>query len=224
MTLSRLDESNADIFPQKKHKKSGWDKRIYLLLTGLVLASAVKLVFDLAIQGPLPPSDYPDIGGNFTLNNIDGPVSLDDFSGKVVVIFFGYANCPDICPTALSNVAAAFRKLKEMGDSHHVQGLFITLDPERDSVTHMDSFVKFFHPNIVGLSGDRRQIDDTATRYRVGHHKETSSSTLGYSIAHTGYLYIIRPDGSVGELLSHNSTPKNIAKAVMRWLPWATDK
>lgn len=215
---------SKDIKINNKDKLS-WSKRINLILIGLVLASGIKVVAEIWHQEPMPPSDYPKLGGDFTLASQAGRVALHDLKGKVVVMFFGYTHCPDICAPTLSNIAAAFRTLQKGGELDKTQGLFIALDAERDTAEHAGTFTAHFHPNIIGLSGDPDEISAAAKKFLVDYRKEASDTTdSGYTLGHSAYIYILRPDGSVGELLSHTTPPKNIVESVHRWLPWANTK
>lgn len=219
MNISKANAGGVTVGSGERRSKLGWDKKLYLLLFGLVLATGTKLVVNGLFPGPLPASEYPGLGGDFTLVGANGPVSLHDFRGRVVVLFFGYSHCQDVCVTALANVAAALRHLKEMGEADSVQALFVTLDPQRDSVTRLSCFTAYFHPAILGLSGAVAQIEKAARRFGVGYKKSTAGPT-DYAMSHSGYLYVIRPDGSVGQVLRHNSSPKALVEAVLSWLPW----
>ena len=207
----------------------------------LAVIAGASLVFYLFSQGPLPPSEYAHIGGDFTLESKQGAVSLSDFNGKVTVIFFGYTNCPDVCSPILSNVSVAFKMLQESGELDKTQGLFITLDPEFDTVDVITGYMNQFHPKILGLSGSQAQIGDVIKLYKVGYLKEALTDAmieeagshheyaidmdklkkLGYVVSHTSQIFIIRPDGSIGKLLSRTSTPTDIAAAIRIWMPWA---
>lgn len=216
------DNLGQDIQLNNKQKLS-WMKRINLILMGLVLASGIKVITETWHQEPMPPSGYPELGGDFTLASQTGPVALHDLRGKVVVMFFGYTHCPDICAPTLSNIAAAFRILHQGGELDKTQGLFIALDAERDTAGKTGTFTAHFHPNIIGLSGSPNEISAAAKKFLVGYRKEASDTAdSGYTLGHSGYIYILRPDGSVGELLSHTSPPKNIVESVRRWTPWAS--
>ena len=195
------------------------DKRFALLSLFLVLSLGLT-AFGLWNVSRLPPSPYPDMGGDFELQSIDGPVSSKDMNGKVVAIFFGYTHCPDVCPAALINVSAAFDLLNE-DELASVQGLFITLDPERDTPEVMEQYASHFHPRIAGLSGSAEAIALAAKAFFVGYQKDGPDNGANYTITHSGYIFIVRPNGSVGEFLSHDANPETLAQAIRRWLPWA---
>jgi len=196
------------------------DKRFALL--SLVLAISLSVVaFGLWNLNRLPPSKYPDMGGEFMLQSVNGQVSSKDIEGKVTALFFGYTHCPDICPGTLSNVAEALDLLDEE-ELAATKALFITLDPERDTPEIMDAYASHFHRKITGLSGSPDSIAKLAKSFFVGYQKEASDSGLGYTISHSSYVFIIRPDGSVGDFLSHSVSADELARAIRRWLPWAS--
>lgn len=202
-------------------KRTTWATRINLLFLGLILATGIKLLIEVAVDAPIPPSSFPEVGGNFTLMSDQGPVSLSDFQGKVVLLSFGYTHCPDVCPTTLSNISAALRLLKESEDLPNVQSIFVSLDHERDSVEDIANYVDYFHSSMVGLTGDKNQISQIANQYKVGFQKDEADKRGNYSMSHLSYIFVIRPDNQIGELLSHTTPPKEIVEATRHWLPWS---
>lgn len=136
-------------------------------------------------------------GGNFTLRSVEGPVSLGDLRGKVVLLFFGYTSCPDICPLSLLRIGDCLSSLEEE-QAEQVSALFITLDPGRDTVERMRQYAGFFHPGIIGLTGDTEAIDDVTARYGIAWERKTSpESALGYSIAHPDTILLVGADGTL---------------------------
>ena len=136
-------------------------------------------------------------GGDFTLQSFDGPVSLEQLRGKVVLIFFGYTSCPDVCPTTLANLSNVFSNLKAE-ELERVIALFITLDPERDTPYLMKKYAGYFHANIIGVTGDKRVIDQITEDYGVVYErKEKASSSLGYIISHTVDILVINQKGQL---------------------------
>lgn len=136
------------------------------------------------------------IGGDFTL--VDGAgktVTEQDFRGKYMLVYFGFTHCPDICPTSLLLIQNALNKLN--GKGKKVVPVFITLDPERDTPEAVGQYVAHFGPTMVGLSGTRAQIDAVAAAYKVYHRKaEVEDSAMGYVIDHSGFMYLMGPDGA----------------------------
>ena len=135
-------------------------------------------------------------GGDFTLQSVEGPVSLGDHRGKVVLLFFGYTSCPDICPLSLLRIGNCLSSLEEE-QAEQVRALFITLDPGRDTAERMRQYAGFFHPGIVGLTGDAEAIDDVTARYGITWERKTAlGSALGYSIAHPDTVLLVGVDGT----------------------------
>jgi protein SCO1/2 len=208
--------------------KGRWMLRFYLLLGGLVIAYGLRIAAHALFPGDLPPTAYPGIGGDFTLQGAQGPVSSAKLRGDIVVVFFGYLHCPDACPATLANIAAAFRLLHNMGQLDHVQAIFVTLDPERDTPGLAASYARQFHPRITGVGGDAAQVAAAAAAFKVDYSKHAEAGAGGgangrseYSIDHSTYIYVVRPDGRVGAVMSHSSTPKDIVEAIQPFLPWA---
>jgi len=140
-------------------------------------------------------------GGEFTLTSLAGPVNLSDHQGKVILLFFGYTSCPDICPLSLARIGACLSSLEDE-QAEQVSALFITLDPERDTAERMGQYAGFFHPGIVGLTGDADAIDDVTARYGITWERKSSpDSALGYSISHPDTILLVDAEGTlVGEV------------------------
>ncbi len=147
-------------------------------------------------------------GGDFILNAPDGPLSLSDLRGKVVLIFFGYTSCPDVCPISLARIDACFSAMDEE-ELDRVQALFITLDPERDTPDRLEKYTSFFHPNIIGLRDDVEAIDAVTDQYGVKYSTDMMpGSALGYSISHPTDILLLDAEGQIVEAVSHDTKPK----------------
>lgn len=119
--------------------------------------------------------------------------TLADFRGKVVVVFFGYTSCPDICPTTLSRLAAV---MQSMGpDAARVQVLFVSLDPERDSLERLAQFVPWFHPGFLALRGDTEETRRVLTEFRVFSARKDVAGGMGYVLDHSSGAYVYDPAG-----------------------------
>lgn len=152
------------------------------------------------------------IGGPFTLTDQDGrSVTEKDFAGKLMLVYFGFTSCPDICPTALQTVAIA---LDELGaDVEKVTPILISIDPERDTPPVMKEYVASFHERMVGLTGTPEQVAAAARAYRVYYQKvQLQGSSLEYSVDHSGFLYLMDRNGKYLAHFRHNSTPEEIVK------------
>ena len=162
------------------------------------LVPALALV---ALLAAMPEADADSrtapAGGEFTLRSVEGPVRLDDLRGKVVLLFFGYTSCPDICPLSLARIGACLSSLEEE-QAQRVSALFITLDPGRDTVERMRQYAGFFHSGIIGLSGDVEEIDDVTARYGITwERKAAPESALGYSISHPDTILLVDTEGAL---------------------------
>lgn len=161
----------------------------------------------------LPKSGLP-AGGEFTLDATDRIVSLHDFRGKVVVLYFGYTYCPDICPTALSTLADALAQL-EPGQQAAIQPLFISVDPERDTPQHLATYVRFFHPGLIGLTGTPSAIAELAGRYQVIYTRQPASGNPAqYTVDHSSELILLDRKGRPIERIAHGSPSQRIAQAL----------
>jgi len=129
------------------------------------------------------------------------PRTLSDFRGKVVVVFFGYVRCPDVCPTTLAELKSIVAELGDQGN--RVQVLFITVDPERDTRELLAQYVPAFHPDFLGLYGDKEQIANTAKEFKVYYQKVPGSRPDNYSMDHTAGSYVFDPGGRIRLLVGH---------------------
>jgi len=133
---------------------------------------------------------------SFTLTDHNGKLrTLNDFKGKLVLVFFGYTQCPDVCPTTMTEVASALQQLGPR--ANEVQVLFITIDPERDTQELLRQYVPAFSPTFLGLRGDAAQTAAVAKEFRVFYQKVEGSKPGVYSMNHTSGLFVFDKDGKV---------------------------
>ena len=189
-----------------------------LLLIPVIVGLIVGIWLNKA-SAPNPQArKYAALGGDFTLQSAKGPVSLKDFRGKVAVIYFGYTACPDICPTSLGMMANAFRSLSE-DELEQTQGIFITVDPERDKPEVVGKYAVFFHPKILGLTGTPREIAEVAKKYAVYYKKaRLEGSAMGYGMDHSSAIYVVGKDGHIADIIAHGAKPSDIAAAIRKAL------
>ena len=164
----------------------------------------------------LDPVSVPQ-GGDFILDSDEGPLSLADLRGQVVLVYFGYRLCPDICPTNLAGMARAFEMLKPE-EAARVQGIFISLDPERDSLADLAAYTAYFHPRIRGATGTPQAVAALAEQYAVAWRKVPTESALGYMLDHSAQTFLIAPDGRIGALLDHATPPASIVRKIREFL------
>jgi protein SCO1/2 len=137
------------------------------------------------------------------------PRRLAEFKGKAVVIFFGYTQCPDVCPTTLSAMAEVLKLLGD--DGRKVQVLFVTVDPERDTRELLAAYVPQFHPSFIGLNADLATTAATALEFKVFYQKQPGSSPTTYTVDHSANSYVYDPQGRLRLYVRHGETPEKIA-------------
>ncbi len=144
-------------------------------------------------------------------------VCLSDFRGKVVLMFFGYTHCPDVCPTALQMLAKTMKELpKDVREK--VQVIFISVDPERDTPEIAQKYAKYFYPTFMGLTGTPEEIKKVAKEYMAFYRKVETGSEGGYLVDHTAYIYLIDPKGTLKLIYpSTKQKPELIAEDVKRF-------
>jgi protein SCO1/2 len=154
------------------------------------------------IQSPEPSHD-------FTLNSANGAVSLSDFRGKVVLLYFGYTFCPDICPATLANVGQALNQIGSKADE--VQTIMISLDPQRDTPEKLADYTAHFHPSFIGVTGDQEQVDTVASLYGIFYQVNEGSEATGYLIDHTATLLVLDREGYLKLVFPFGVTADEIA-------------
>ena len=135
-----------------------------------------------------------DYAKELNLLDADGkPRTLADFKGKVTVIFFGYTQCPDVCPTTMAELATIKRAMG--ADGERVQGIFVTVDPERDTPEVLKAYLAAFDPSFVALRGSSEQTTEAAREFKVFFAKVAGKTPGSYTMDHTAGSYIIDPQG-----------------------------
>ena len=140
------------------------------------------------------PEYYKNFGGDFSLTGPEGKtVSLEDFRNKVVLIYFGYTFCPDVCPITLSNLKMLMLSLEEKAED--VQVIFISIDPERDTFQKLKDYVPYFHPTFIGLTGSEAELASVAKKYQTFYLKQKVESEAGYLMAHSDVVILVDQNG-----------------------------
>ncbi|HVS27437.1 MAG TPA: SCO family protein [Burkholderiales bacterium] len=143
-----------------------------------------------------------DFGRDFHLTDHNGKArSLADFKGKVVVLFFGYTHCPDVCPTTLAEFALTMKELGE--DAKKVQVLFVTVDPERDTPALIAQYVPSFNPGFLGLYGDAQATAAVAKEFKIVYQKNAGSRPGEYTMDHSAGTYVFDPSGKLRLFVSY---------------------
>jgi len=160
-----------------------------------------------------------DRGGDFSLIGITstgekGWISLSDFKGKVVAVYFGYTKCPDVCPTNLSFLSNAISQLSDL-EKKAFQSIFISVDPGRDTPEILQQYVKYFDEHMIGLSAAPDDIDPVVAQYGAYYEKVPfSNSSLMYGIDHTSETYIVAKNGQLFTILDHATDSKKILATI----------
>lgn len=188
-----------------------------VLLVGLLVGLAFFWQPDLDGRSPSSSSAVAGLeGGDFTLQSADGPVALADFRGKVVLLYFGYTYCPDVCPTSLAATAAGLKQLKPE-ELARVATLFVSVDPERDTPERLKEYARFFHPSIVGMTGTPAEVAAAAKRYGVFYARQkVETAGGGYVVDHTSETYVIAPDGRLAGKLPHAAPPEQVVAEIRK--------
>jgi len=164
---------------------------------------------------PLAVSAAP-VGGPIELpvSSRDGPLSLEEFRGQYVWIYFGYTACPDACPMTLALISQALSRLPSDWQGR-VRGLFVSVDPERDGAGHLRDYVDHFHPDIDAATGPHEQLREIAARYGVFYRHTDVESALGYVVDHSSSTYLVGPDSALITIHPHGTTPAELIQALL---------
>ena len=191
----------------------------------LISAISVMLLFAAGVAGwsvwhharPEIPGYLKRMGGDFTLMSADGPVSLHDYRGRVVLVYFGYTHCPDVCPMALGVIASAIHALKG-SEASHAAGIFVSVDPRRDHPDLLKKYTAFFDPHIVGVTGSNTVLNQVAQNWHVSFSVPKAAADENYTVEHSTFIYLVNAKGQIVELFDEKTSPKLIAQAMRRWL------
>lgn len=174
-----------------------------ILWVGILSLAVIAVAISLAILFAKPPrfngtsysEPYP-IAPQIELTKSNGETfRLSDQKGKIVLLFFGYTSCPDVCPTTLAELNLVMGDLGNKAES--VEVVFVSVDPERDTPEKIQEYVEHFNPGFVGLSGSADELQNIWTNYGVYREKAESDSALGYIVNHTARTYLIDADGNL---------------------------
>ncbi|MDX2471246.1 MAG: SCO family protein [SAR324 cluster bacterium] len=156
---------------------------------------------------------YDDVGGDFTLTDQHGKsFVMSEQNEKLTLLFFGYLNCPDICPMTLSEMMEVKSLLG--ANKNQVQFAMVTLDPERDTQEQLRLYMMNFDPEFLGLYGDRKTTDEIAKRYHVLHKKRILRSGLGYSVDHSGGAYLVDKKGRLRYIFPSKSPASRFVQGI----------
>lgn len=178
------------------------------LLIGVVAAGVFLFAKPASFRGTTYTEPYP-VAPNIDLTRADGSdFQLGEARGKVVMLFFGYTSCPDVCPTTLAEFK---QSLEELGDkSGQVQVLFVTVDPQRDTPQRVQEYVDHFNPKFIGLSGPETELAKVWNEYGVFREIMKGNSAAGYLVNHTARVTLIDQQGNLRVSFGFNTPVKDI--------------
>lgn len=157
------------------------------------------------------------LGADLAIPDTTGQLrTLDDYKGQVAVVFFGFTQCPDVCPTALAELSQAMNLLEDKADD--VQVILISVDPERDTPEILSAYVNAFHPDFVGLTGTTEQLHQAAQSFKAYYAKAPGPTPEQYTMDHTASFYIFDKKGEVRVLISGDATAQDIAGDIRQLL------
>jgi cytochrome oxidase Cu insertion factor (SCO1/SenC/PrrC family) len=157
-----------------------------------------------------PSAQVPPFSARFELQTLDGHLVTDaTYRGRWLLIYFGYTFCPDVCPTVLVDVGQALNALGPLAD--RIQPIFITVDPARDTASHMAQYLRAFSPRIVGLRGNAKQIETTSKQFHT-YYRARNLGDGTYAVDHSSFLYVISPDGHVAKVLPDSLRDQKLAE------------
>ena len=156
-------------------------------------------------------------GADFLLQTADGPIDSRQLRGQVVLVYFGYTHCPDICPASLAAGGQALKALKP-AERARVKLLMISVDPERDTVNHLKEYTAFFHPEMIGATGTPQEIAALAKAFGAGYIKQPAQGDGSYAVDHTTATYLIGTDGKLSQVIELGDSPDAIVSAIRKHL------
>lgn len=194
---------------------------IFIVALGLVLSTLWFVKPNNSQQAAshkiIQTSDKPQ-GGDFTMMSAQGKKSLTDFKGKLVLLYFGYTYCPDICPTNLGNLSVAYNGMSQE-QKDKVQILFISVDPERDTPERLQQYVNYFEADMIGLTSSPEYIAQIAKNYGVVYAKvDDPNNGTNYAVDHSAFTYVIDQTGQLKSQLPHATTPDQFIDTVNQYL------
>ena len=192
-----------------------------LLLAGLVYAVQKAQVehsnnYTASTEALIPVTEDA-FGGPFSLTDHTGrKVTEKDFAGKYRLIYFGFTYCPAICPTELAKITSAMKLLG--GKAAQIQPIFITIDPERDTVEAMGKYVEMFHPSLIGLTGTMEETKAIAKAYKIYFAKVQDESMSDYTMDHSSFIYFIGHDDRLLRIFRMEDSAQDMENVIAAWL------
>ncbi len=208
--MDKTVDQSQDKSPEKASRQLLFWVAVICFFTGILLARYVMQEEGVTL--------LPGTGGDFTLQSDQGPVSLQDFRGQVVALYFGYMTCPDICPTSMWKMAEAIKALPA-AEAEQVQGIMISVDPDRDSPQALAIYMKGFNPEFIGLTDSKENIDKVTSQYGALYYRvPLKDSAMGYVVDHSSVIYLIDREGKLAVQMRHESPVEELTRSLQTLL------
>ena len=186
---------------------SRFGSRLIHCLVGALLLTSPGLLLSAPVNAKV--ESPPSAGNSFTLTAHDGSrFESDRLKGTIVLLYFGFTSCPDVCPLELSNIGRALHELPD----DQVTGIFVTIDPSRDTVERLAAYVTFFHPDLIGLTGTEEEIRAVADQYNVSYRRIEQGT--GYTMEHPANVYVLDPEGTIRAMAPFGSSSEHLVRLV----------
>lgn len=194
--------------------------RIKNLLIGIILGlllAGLLAAYQVSQNKPESYAVQENFGGPFTLTDHTGKkVTEKDFEGQWRLIYFGFTYCPAICPTELQKISSALKTLGSKAEN--IKPVFITVDPERDTVEVMKNYVELFHPRLTGLTGTNAQVEEAKKSYKIYSAKVKDETMSDYTVDHSSFIYLIDANDSLIRIFKTDDTAEDIVRTVKQVL------
>lgn len=184
-------------------------RQIPALFVSILLAAALAGCSEQRVEPPGTPK-----GGDFVLRSASGPVDTQALRGKVLLIYFGYTHCPDVCPASLAAGAQALNTLSA-DERGKVRLIMVSVDPERDTPARLKEYTAYFHPEMIGVTGSAEEIAAVAKAFGAGYIRQPTRPDGSYAVDHTTRTYVMAPDGKLALSLELNAPAEKYLETVL---------
>lgn len=191
-----------------------------IILTLLILLLAGMGAFYYQLKNSRPTLSSMPIGGDFSLpaTTSSGVFNLKNYRGKIVILYFGYTFCPDICPTTLSTFGALLKQMSPK-EQKQIQIVFVSVDPKRDTLKKLKDYVQFFDPQMIAATDTEEKIAKLAKIYGVAYQKYyPKKGDPFYTVDHSTQAFLINQEGKVAELIRHGETAAQIQTQLKKYI------
>lgn len=185
----------------------------WLIVVGVAVVVSLMLVLVLTTERGLFDTTPKQFGGDFTLQGINGDVALSDFRGKVVLLYFGFLNCPEVCPASMA-VYQQTLSVFNADELKHIQPILVTIDPKRDTAQKLSEYGEYFHKSIIGLTGTEESIRQVANQYGAYFKTVPTDSDVEYVFEHTSRYYVINQEGQLIDAMRHSTTANELSARI----------